>query len=307
MVQTKFDRYDVVVIGQGYAGLTAARIAIEQGFKTANIEAGSMGGLIVSINELDPVPEGLERSGAELASGLAISNMDKGVVTVYGTVMAVKRGEDDLWLVQTESETLVAPHVVVASGARLRKLGIPGEKEFFGQGVSECADCDGPMFRGMETVVVGGGDSGFQEAQALAEFARKVTIVMRGKAPRARAELVERAAANPKIVQLMNTQVLAIEGTPGKGVERIRLETEGESERILPTAGVFVFIGLEPNTGFLPTGLNRDEAGALVTSNQCATPLPGLWAIGAVRSGYQGMLTDAAADAERALAALALS
>ena len=304
MTQTKFDRYDVVVIGQGYAGLTAARIAIDRGLKTANIEASCMGGLIVSINELDPVPEGVEHSGSELTSNVAMSNMDKGVVTVYGTVTAVERGEDNLWLVQTGSETLVAPHVVVASGARLRKLGIPGEKEFFGQGVSECADCDGPMFRGMETVIVGGGDSAFQEALALAEFAGKVTMVLRGTAPRARAELVERAAANLKIVQLMSTQVLAIEGTPGKGVESIRLETRGEGERTLPAAGIFIFIGLEPNTGFLPAELDRDDAGALITSDQCAATLPGLWAIGAVRSGYQGMLTDAAADAERALAAL---
>ncbi len=297
-------RFDVIVIGQGYAGLTAARLAVERGLSTANFEAALFGGLIINLNELDPVPEGAEHSGAELASNLAMSNMDKGVVTVSEGVIALERGDDDLWVVKTDSEAYAARHVIVASGARLRKLGVPGEAEFFGQGVSECADCDGPMFSGMETVVVGGGDSAFQEALALSQFASKVTIVMRGAAPRARADLIEHAAANPKLVQLTNTQVLAIEGAGGKGVEAVRIKTAGQEERVLAAGGVFVFIGLEPNTEFLPADLSRDAAGALITSEQCATALPGLWAIGAVRSGYGGLLTDAAADAERVIAAL---
>jgi thioredoxin reductase (NADPH) len=296
--------FDVIVIGQGYAGLTAARLAAERGLNTANFEAALFGGLIINLNELDPVPEGAEHSGAELASNLAMSNMDKGVVTVSEGATALERDQDGLWLVTTDSEAYAARHIIVASGARLRKLGVPGEQEFFGQGVSECADCDGPMFSEMETVVVGGGDSAFQEALALSQFASKVTMVMRGAAPRARADLIERAAADPKLVRLANTQVVAIEGAAGKGVESVRIKTEGQEEKVLPTGGVFVFIGLEPNTAFLPADLPRDAAGALITSEQCATALPGLWAIGAVRSGYGGMLSDAAADAERVIAAL---
>ena len=298
------DNFDVIVVGQGYAGLTAARLANERGLRTANFEAQLFGGLIINLNELDPVPEGAEHSGAELASNLAMSNMDKGVETVSEAVTAIERAANGRWTVRTDSGSHSARHVVIASGARLRKLGIPGEAEFFGQGVSECADCDGPMFSDMETVVVGGGDSAFQEALALCQFASKVTLLMRGSGPRARADLVEQAAANPKLVQLTHTTLVAIEGVPGKGVESVRIQTQGKAEERLPVSGVFVFVGLEPNTGFLPADLARDAAGALVTTEQCATALPGLWAIGAVRSGYGGLLSDAAADAARAVAAM---
>jgi thioredoxin reductase (NADPH) len=298
------ERFDVIVIGQGFAGLTAAKLAIQRGLRTANFESDCMGGLIINVNELDPVPQGAEHAGAELASNLAMTNMETGVVDVSNAVTAVERNGDGAWSVKTGSDTYTARHVIVASGARLRTLGVPGEEELFGQGVSRCADCDGPMFTGMETVVVGSGDSAFQEALALSQFASKVTMLMRGKGPRARAELIERAAANPKVVQLTNTRVVAIHGAPGKGVESVRIETAGEAEKTMATGGVFVFIGLEPNTAFLPADLRRDSAGALITSDQCATDLPGLWAIGAVRSGYGGMLTDAAADAERVAAAL---
>ena len=297
------NQYDVIIIGQGYSGLVAAQLASERGLRTANVGAGFTGGLIINVNELDPAPEGEGHSGAELASNIAMANMDKGVVGIAEMVTMIERG-GDLWFVETESGTCVtAPHVVIASGARLRKLGVPGEKEFMGRGVSECADCDGPLFRGLEAVVVGGGDSAFQEALALAQFASKVTIIMRGDAPRARAEFVERATAHPKIAQLLRTRVTAIEGSPDKGVESIRVATE-EGEKTIPTAGVFIFVGLEPNTSFVPSDLDPDEAGAITTSDDCATSLPGLWAIGAVRSGYAGLLTDARRDAERAVAAL---
>lgn len=298
------ERYDIIIIGQGYSGLTAAKLAVDRGLRTANIESGCMGGLIININELDPAPEGAERSGAELASNLAMSNMDKGVATLSGAVTAIER-DGNSWVVKTDYETCSAPHVIVASGARLRKLEVPGEEEFKGQGVSECADCDGPMFRNMETIVVGGGDSAFQEAIALSQFASKVTMILRGKGPRARTELVKRAAALPNLIQLTETRVLAIEGTPGKGVDGVRIRTEGEAERIVPTAGVFIFIGLQPNTEFLPPELPRDPAGALVTSDRCETNLPGVWAIGAVRSGYSGKLSDAENEAGVAIGALA--
>jgi thioredoxin reductase (NADPH) len=298
------DKYDVTVIGQGYAGLTAARLAIKRGLRTANVEGQMMGGLIINVNELDPVPEGAGHAGAELASNIALQNMDDGVVTISDTVTAIERRADGLWVVHSGSETHAARHVIVASGARLRKLGVPGEAEFFGQGVSECADCDGPMFAGMATVIVGGGDSAFQEALALSQYASKVTMIMRGAKPRARAELVERVAVNPKLVQLFNTRLVAIEGVAGQGVSAVRLETTGRGATTLATGGVFVFIGVEPATGFLPAELERDASGALITSTRCATALAKLWAIGAVRSGFGGLLTHAAADAERVVAHL---
>src|SRR5690606_24158122 len=121
-------------------------------------------------------------------------------------------------------------HVIVASGARFRKLGVPGEDSFVGQGISNCADCDGPMYQGKDAVVVGGGDSAYQEALTLSAFCNKVTIVYRGDAPKARADFAERVAADPKLVEMANTEVLEVLGSPGQGVEGVRLSTGGATE-----------------------------------------------------------------------------
>lgn len=291
--------FDVVVIGQGYAGLTAARLAAERGLKTANVEAIFAGGLVMSINELKPAPAGGEGGGGDLTSTLAMENMDRGIESVSSPVAAVERNGSG-WKVRTDEGVLATRNVIVASGARLRKLGVPGEGEFFGRGVSECADCDGPMYAAAATVVVGGGDSAFQEALALVHFAGKVTIVMRGAAPRARADLVARVAAEPKIVLLPNTEVREIVGD-ASGVTGVRLAS-GDT---LPCAGVFVFVGLDPAAHFLPAEVERDAVGAVVAGEDGRTGHDGLWAIGAVRAGFGGLLADAEADAERAVAALA--
>ena len=298
------EQYDVIVIGQGYAGLTAAKLAAQRGFRVLNIEQNCMGGLIMNINELDPAPEGAEHVGADVASGLAMANMDSGIEMPTESVTSIAP-EGEAWRVRFESgSSHTARHVIVASGAKLRKLGIPGEEEFFGQGVSECADCDGPMFRGMETVVVGGGDSALQEAAALAEHASKVTMIMRGSGPRARQSFRDRVAGNPKITQLFQTEVTAIAGTPGKGVERVQLRSADGKISSLQTGGVFIFIGLEPNTSFVPAEIERDETGALKAGTDCSTGAKGLWVIGAARSGFGGLLTDAHEDATRTVAAL---
>jgi thioredoxin reductase (NADPH) len=297
------DKFDAIIIGQGFAGLTAARLAARRGLRTANFEAEITGGLIINVNELDPLPAGAEHSGAELASNIAMLNLDDGVESVSDAVIGIDR-EGSTWSVRTANGSYGARHVVVASGARLRKLNVPGEESFFGQGVSVCADCDGPMFSDQETVVIGGGDSAYQEAVTLAQYARKVTLLLRGDAPRARSELVARAIENPKISLLTGTRVLEILGTPGKGVEGVRIATAGHGEQTLTCTGVFVFVGLEPNTAFLPPEVQRDPAGAVVVSPQCATSLSGIWAIGAARAGFGGLLTDAAADAERVIGAL---
>ncbi len=297
------EQFDVIVIGQGYAGLSAAKLSAQRGLRTANFEEMCFGGLVLNLNELDPVPEGESHCGSELASTLAMGNMDLGVVAVSDAVETLAQDGDGGWTLKAGPTTYHARHVIVASGARLRKLGVPGEAEYQGQGVSECADCDGPMFMGLEAVIVGGGDSAFQEAIALSTFASKVTIVMRGAAPRARSEWQERAAANPKLVQLFNTRVISIDGESGKGVVSVHLDS-ADGESVLPCSGVFVFIGLEPSTSFVPAEVERDASGALSANAQCASSAPGLWAIGAVRSGFGGQLTHAAADAAIVAAAL---
>jgi thioredoxin reductase (NADPH) len=184
----------------------------------------------------------------------------------------------------------------------LRKLGIPGEAEFEGRGVSICADCDGPMYQNEEVIVVGGGDSAFQEALVLAQYCGKVRLVHRGETFRASQHFVAQVKANDKISIVCNAQIEAILG--GKMVEKVRVKhADGRSEEV-PCAGVFAYVGLEPNTEFLPASVERGDGGFVRTDDSFQTTLPGVSAIGAVRSGYKGTLDDALEEAKRVAAAL---
>jgi thioredoxin reductase (NADPH) len=294
------DHYDVIVIGQGFSGLTAAKLSAERGLSTANFEAEMFGGLVVNINELDPGPSGWHGSGVDLVSELAMTNLDAGIAAVSAQVTALSRGSDGLWRVSSSEGEYSARHVIVASGARFRELGIPGERELVGRGVSHCADCDGPLFMGKQAIVIGGGDSGFQEALTLAGFCSKVTMVYR--TVRARADLVARVEAQATISQLSGAEPVAILGDDS--VSGLRIARDG-AETVLEGAGVFIFAGLVPNADFVPIEVQRDGQGALVVDRFGQTTLAGLWAVGAVRAGYGGALEDAAADAARVVDALA--
>jgi len=168
--------FDVVVIGAGITGLTAAKAAVQSGLRTANIEALMFGGLVVNINDLDGETTG---SGTDLASNLMMEISDLGVENLSETVSTLAR-EGDRLKVTTDAGTHQARAVIIASGAKLKRLGIPGEAEFEYKGVSQCADCDGPMYKDEEVVVVGGGDSALQEALVLAEYCKRVHLVHRG-------------------------------------------------------------------------------------------------------------------------------
>ncbi|HSF20659.1 MAG TPA: FAD-dependent oxidoreductase, partial [Burkholderiales bacterium] len=175
-------------------------------------------------------------------------------------------------------------------------LGVPGEREFEGRGVSSCADCDAPMFQNEEVVVVGGGDSALQEALVLAKFCSRVHIVHRGDRLRAQKHLVERADADPRISFMWKSTVEAVLGA--KMVEKVRVRRNGTAEEIA-AVGVFAYVGLEPNSACAPSGSRRDGHGHLVTNDAFETSMPGVWAIGAVRAGYSGLLRDAASEAQR--------
>ena len=195
--------YDVLIIGEGVAGLTAAGALAGAGLKVATLEAQLFGGLVINVNELDPPPEGSEggsgNSGAEYASTLMQANADAGVTSISEPVSRIEAA-GDLKKVVTESGAYTAKHVVVASGARLKKLGVPGEAEFEGKGVSQCADCDGPMYQNETTVVVGGGDSALQEAIVLSHYCKEVRIVHRGATFSGHDYFKKAVDAQPKIV-----------------------------------------------------------------------------------------------------------
>jgi thioredoxin reductase (NADPH) len=297
--------YDVIVIGEGVSGLTAAGALAEAGLKVATMEAQLFGGLVINVNELEPAPEGFPTSGAELAAQIMQANSERGVESIQEPVTGL-RDAAGVKEVVTDSGVHTARRVIVASGARLKKLGVPGEAEFEGRGVSQCADCDGPMYQNETAVVVGGGDSAFQEAGVLANYCVRVLLIHHKDTFKASPHFVAAVEGSDKISIVRNATVDAILGD--KMVEKARIRhADGRSEEI-PCAGVFAYIGLEPNSDFLPDSVARDDHGFVRTNEGFETSLAGVLAVGAVRSGFGGTLIDvmheARAAAERVRATL---
>jgi thioredoxin reductase (NADPH) len=289
---------DLFIIGAGIAGLTAAEHAARAGLSVTIAEQLMFGGLVVNVNHLWPELAGHPQSGSDMAADLMTRVSDAGVTTLFEAVTAVQADGDAVRVATADGEH-VARAVIVASGARLRTLGIPGEAEYEHRGVSHCADCDAPLFEGQEAVVVGGGDSALQEALVLSAYCKRVHLVHRDAAFTAREEFVAKLRETPNIVTYMNTVVEALQGDEQLAGAHLR-DTRSGARQVLPCSGFFAYVGLEPNTAFLPPQLRMHD-GAVAVDEKLQTTLPGVFAIGAVRHGYGGMLTHAVADACRAV------
>ena len=297
------DVWDVAVIGGGVAGLNAAWHAARRGLAAIVVEAEvGYGGQVANINALHGWPAAEQISGVALARALVEAVRALGVEIVHATVSAVA-ADADMVRIETGLRPLRARRGVVASGARLRKLGLPGEESLRGKGVSQCADCDGYFFRDQDVVVVGGGDAALQEALVLAGICRSVTVVVRSEL-RAQRVYVDQAAAKPNLHFAWDSTVEALLGNDTlNGVKLRNLKREITTE--VACSGVFPFIGSLPDVGFLPPAVAREASGRVTTDEDFRTSIAALYAIGAARSGYSGQLVSAAGEAAGAVTAIA--
>jgi thioredoxin reductase (NADPH) len=297
------DIWDLVVIGGGIAGLTAAWHGMRRGLATALFEpAAGYGGQVATVNALDDWPAVGPVSGVELAASLA-NALDGEVVEAIHEGASALRVEGEHLRVESATHSVRSRRVIAASGAALKSLSVSGEEALRGKGVSQCAHCDGGFFRNQDVVVVGGGDSALQEALVLAELCRSVTIVARSRL-KARAAYVERAAGKTNVVFVWDSEVTAVLGEAGVTGVRLRNVKNGEQTEY-PCSGVFPFIGVAADTAYLPSQVKRNAAGLVLTDGEMRSSLAGLYAVGALRAGYAGDLVSAAGEAATAVANVA--
>ena len=289
---------DIAVIGGGFSGLTAAHHAALSGARVLHvIGTGLPGGLAANVGALDGFPAATDPvSALDIALRVTEQNDALGVEVVADEVSAVTC-EGERRVLDIAGERRSARAIIVATGARLKMLDAPGAERLFDRGVSQCAWCNGSLHKGQDVVVVGGGDAALQEALHLADYAASVTIVTRGDRLRARRTSIDRATRHETIRIRLHSEVAEVLGDDA--VTGVRVQSGGEV-RDLPCSGVFVYIGLAPNADLIGDLARRDARGFILTDANFATATPGLYAIGAVRSGYSGRLTSAVGEATAA-------
>ena len=287
--------YEVVIIGGGPAGLTAGLYTSRAKLNSLLIEKGVVGGQIVDAEQVENYPgfpEGI--SGLELGQLMHRQATKYGLKTIIAEVTGVEPQEKQI-VVKTTGGNFIAKAVIIASGSERHKLGIPGEEEFIGKGVSYCATCDAAFFKGLPVAVVGGGNAAITEALHLTRFASRVTVIHRRNQLRANGIMQEKAFSEPKIEFLWDTVAEEIEGE--NSVRRIKLRQVKTGEKsTLDIAGVFISVGLKPSTDYLKGVLPLDNGGYVITNDKMETEIPGIFAAGDIRRNSARQAITAAGD-----------
>jgi thioredoxin reductase (NADPH) len=295
--------YDIVILGAGLAGLTAGIYAARHGHSTLVLERSAPGGHLTSVDKIEDFPGFPEGIGGYDLGPMAQEQADaQGAEFRLAEAQGLSTAGDE-WVVSTTQGDITARAVIVATGSHPRALGVPGEEQFISKGVSHCATCDGPFYSGQVVGVVGGGDSALQEALTLAGYASQVLLIHRGASFSGQQVLQQRVRDNAKIIIRLNTVVEEILGGDEVTGLRIRdLPTGGVAE--VELAGAFIYVGLEPGTGFLQGVLPLDAEGRITTDVWMRTELPGVFAAGDLRAdSARQAITSAGDGATAAIAA----
>ena len=288
--------YDVIIVGGGPAGLSAAIYALRASMRTVLIEKASPGGQMTLTDEVENYPGIINVGGYDLSQKLFEHAKSYHLEILYREATALEPGIEWHTVKLDGDERLKSHAVILASGGLPRKLNIPGEDEFYGKGVSNCAVCDGYFFRNKTVVVVGGGDTAAEEALYLSKLTQKAYLVHRRDALRAGMILQQRLKADKKIEIIWDTVVTAIKGSLGQ-VRAVDLQnTQTGETRELAADGIFIGIGFDPNNQLVPAGTKVNADGYVCTDDRCETNFSGIFAIGDLREKYGKQIVLSAAD-----------
>ena len=286
----------LVILGGGPAGLTAGMYAARARVEALLIEKGATGGQMAATEWIDNYPGNVEPVyGYELAQKMESQARKFGLEILFKDIISVSKSSDGFVLTDDSGSTIECKAVILATGASPVKLGIPGEQELAGKGVSYCAVCDGPFFRDLELAVVGGGDSAVEEAVYLTRFATRVHLLHRRDKLRAVKEIQEKAFAEPNIVFHWNSVPVEITGDSEVRSVTIKSTIDGHTED-LPVGGIFFYVGIRPNDLAFKGLLETDSAGFVLTDDRMAASIPGIFAAGDIRSKILRQVSTAVGD-----------
>lgn len=295
MTMTEEMMYDVIIIGAGPAGMTAAVYASRANLTTLLLERGLPGGQMANTEEIENYPGFEHVLGPDLSNKMLAHAKKFGATYAYGDIEKIE-DNGKYKTIYAGRKQYQAKTIIIAAGAEYKKIGVPGEDELRGRGVSYCAVCDGAFYKDRELVVVGGGDSAVEEAVYLTRFASKVTVIHRRDELRAQAILQKRAFDNEKIDFIWSHTVKEINDADGKVNGVTLVSTKDGSETVFSTNGVFIYIGMLPlSKPFAPLGITNDE-GYIETNENMETKVPGIFAAGDIREKTLRQVVTATAD-----------